>query len=205
MSSPGGYRPDHCTRCGSDRLHVHDYLERKPRGLAMLAMLRIVRFVCANPSCGATWRVLPAFLARHLWWVWRRVERATASPLPAAAPTPAPVVEAFSPASSLSPIVASPASVGSAPPSPALGLRPVPERTRGRWLGRLGSSARQLVVLLATTGTAAVKGVAESVDLDATRLELVAAYGAVCGVTSGTRYASLAALVDRLERGLRLM
>jgi hypothetical protein len=84
-------------------------------------------------------------------------------------------------------------------------LRPVPKRTRDRWLGRLESSARQLVVLLATTGTTAVKAVAESVHLDATRKDLVEAYGAVCGVTPGTRFASLAALVDRLERGIRFV
>jgi hypothetical protein len=78
-------------------------------------------------------------------------------------------------------------------------------RTRDRWLGRLKSSARQLVVLLATTGTTAVKAIAESVDLDATRLDLVEAYWGLCRVTSGTRFASLAALVDRLERGLRFV
>lgn len=214
MSSPDGYRPEVCRRCGHDRLHVHDYLERKPLGLAMLAVLRIVRFVCAKPSCGATWRVLPAFLARHLWWVWRRVERATASPAPAAGPTPAPVVESVAAAPvvesvatapSSPPTVVSPTSAGSSPPDRRFGLRPVPERTRDRWRGRLEASARQLVVLLATTGTAVVQAIAESVDLDATRQELVETYGEVCGVTSGSRFASLAALVDRLERGLRLM
>jgi hypothetical protein len=81
----------------------------------------------------------------------------------------------------------------------------VPERTRARWLERLESSARQLVVLLATTGTAAVKAVAEVVDLDATRRDLVEAYSAMCGVTAGARFASLAALVDRLERGIRFV
>jgi hypothetical protein len=190
MSSPDGYRPEVCGRCGNDRLHVHDYLERKPLGLAMLAALRIVRFICANPSCGATWRVLPAFLARHLWWVWRRVERATTSPAPTL-PTPPATVS-----------VTAPSALG---PTQGLQPRPVPERTRHRWLGRLESSARQLVVLLATSGTTAVKAVAEAVDLDATRMGVVEAYSAVCGITSGTRFASLAALVDRLERGIRFV
>jgi hypothetical protein len=190
MSSPDGYRPEVCGRCGHDRLHVHDYLERKPLGLAMLAALRIVRFVCANPSCGATWRILPGFLARHLWWVWRGVERATTSPAPTP-PTQPSTVSVTAPSALL--------------PTQAPPPRPVPERTRGRWLGRLETSARQLVVLLATTGTAAVKAVAESVHLDATRMDLVEAYGAVCGVTPGTRFASLAALVDRLERGIRFV
>jgi hypothetical protein len=61
------------------------------------------------------------------------------------------------------------------------------------------------VVLLATTGTTAVKAVAESVHLDATRSDLVEAYGAACRVMLGTRFASLAALVHRLERGLRFV
>jgi len=77
ISSPDGYRPCECARCGHDRLHLHDYLERKPLGALMLCVLTVARFMCANPSCGATWRVLPAFLARHLWWVWERVERST--------------------------------------------------------------------------------------------------------------------------------
>lgn len=205
MKSPDGYRPKVCHRCGHDRLHVHDYLERKPLGLAMLAVLRIVRFVCASPSCGATWRVLPAFLARHLWWVWRRVERATALPAPAAGPTPAPVVESVATVPPTQPVVGAPTSASGSPSGRVLGWRPVPERTRDRWRGRLESSARQLVVLLATSGTAAVKAIVESVDLDATRRDLVEAYWAVCGVAPGTRFASLAALVDRLERGLRLV
>lgn len=190
MRSPDGYRPKECGRCGHDRLHVHDYLERRPLGLAMLAALRIVRFICANPSCKATWRILPAFLARHLWWVWRQVEGASTSP----APTPPAEPATVSVAAPYAPL-----------PSQAPPPRPVPMRTRDRWLGRLKSSARQLVVLLATTGTTAVKAIAESVDLDATRLDLVEAYGDFCRVTSGTRFASLAALVERLERGLRLV
>jgi len=211
MSSPDGYRPEVCGRCGSDRLHVHDYPERKPLGVAMLAALRVVRFICANPSCGATWRVLPAFLARHLWWVWRRVERATTLPAAPACPTtttqtptPTPAAVAATASSARAPVESSIASGGSAS-GQALELRPVPKRTRDRWLGRLASSARQLVVLLATTGTTVVKAVAESVHLDATRRDLVEAYGAVCGVMSGTRFASLAALVDRLERGIRFV
>jgi hypothetical protein len=199
MSSPDRYRPEVCGRCGNDHLHVHDYPERKPLGIVTLAALRVVRFICANPSCGATWRVLPAFLARHLWWVWRRVESATTSPAAIACPTPSPTpapVAATEP--STPPVVE--LSTGR-----ALGSRPVPKRTRSRWLGRLESSARQLVVLLATTGTTAVMAVAESVHLDATRRDLVEAYGAVCGVTPGTRFASLAALVDRLERGIRFV
>jgi hypothetical protein len=205
MSSPDGYRPQVCGRCGNDRLHVHDYPERKPLGLAMLAALRVVRFICANPSCGATWRVLPAFLARHLWWVWRRVETATTPPATPASPTAAPVAKVGLTTRSASSVAACSTSAGGAAPDRAFGSRPVPERTRARWLWRLATSARQLVVLLATTGTTVVKAVAESVELDATRRQLAEAYGSVCGVAPGTRFASLAALVDRLQRGIRFV
>ena len=226
LSCPDRYRPDVCGRCGDSRLHVHDYPERKPLGLAMLGVLRIVRFICVNPSCGATWRILPAFLARHLWWIWRRVEMATAPPT-LAAPTPPSMPPATPPATvpamvSAPPPAPPPAAVPAVPPTspPAtistpvavgsdsarpLRPRPVPERTRLRWLGRLRSSARQLVVLLATTGVAAVKAIAEGVSLDSTRLDLVEAYTVGFGPAPGERFASLAALVDRLERGIRLM
>ncbi len=182
MSSPDGYRPRECARCGHDRLHLHDYLERKPLGVLRLCVLTVARFMCANPSCGATWRVLPAFLARHLWWVWERVERATTAASRPAPPVSPPSVEA----------VAQPG-------------RPVPDSTRQRWLGRMASSARQLLVLLASTGTTAVKAVAEKVHLDATRGELVAAYVESFAPRAGTQLACIGALVDRLERGIRLM
>jgi hypothetical protein len=38
-------------------------------------VIRIVQYLCAREDCGATWRVLPMFLARHLWWMWKTVER----------------------------------------------------------------------------------------------------------------------------------
>jgi hypothetical protein len=175
---PDGYRPDDCARCGHDRLHVHDYLERKPIGLLMHCVLPIVRFICANPRCGATWRIVPAFLARHLWWSWERIVAGTAATTTTRA---------------------APASV-EVPPQ-----RPVPEATRRRWLERLGSSARQLLVLLSTTGTAVVRAVAAKLDLDATRQDLIAAYVAALQPAAGARLASIGALVDRLERGIRLM
>lgn len=224
LSCPDRYRPKNCRRCGHDRLHVHDYPERKPLGLAMVTVLRVVRFICTNPKCGATWRILPVFLARHLWWAWRRVERATmADPMASAPPAPAlgtvlmtdlsplpvaspPTVPGLRP----TPETSTPAVVATAAPigSPLAGEpRPksVPERTRQRWLGRLESSARQLVVLLATTGATAVRAVAEKVSLDSTRRDLAQAYSASFLLVSGARLASLAALVDRLERGIRLM
>ncbi len=76
LSDPDGYRPRRCARCGHDVLHVHCYPARHPRGeLGMPAVVRIVQYVCAAVECGATWRILPRFLARHLWRAWKTVER----------------------------------------------------------------------------------------------------------------------------------
>ncbi len=70
------YRPSECARCGHDRLHVHDRVERRPLGDSLLPPRVIVLvFRCALPACGATWRVLPRFVARHLWYAWRAVEQ----------------------------------------------------------------------------------------------------------------------------------
>ena len=41
----------------------------------MPAVVRIVQYVCASAECGATWRILPRFLARHLWRASKTVER----------------------------------------------------------------------------------------------------------------------------------
>jgi hypothetical protein len=50
----------------------------------------IVRYVCASPECRATWRVLPAFVARHLWRRWTTVARTIAgNPGHTSAPVPA--------------------------------------------------------------------------------------------------------------------
>ena len=73
VANPDGYRPDACPRCSHPVLHVHSYRERRPR---RDVVIRIVQYLCARESCGAIWRVLPLFLARHLWWAWRAVERA---------------------------------------------------------------------------------------------------------------------------------
>jgi len=76
VRDPDGYRPCRCPRCGHEVLHVHCYPERHPRGeLGMPAVVRIVQYVCAAAECGATWRILPLFLARHLWRAWKTVER----------------------------------------------------------------------------------------------------------------------------------
>ena len=72
MKNPGSYRPAEC-RCGCTRLHLHDRRERKARG-SRNAVVTVVIFLCAK--CFATWRVLPAFLARCLWRTWKVVETA---------------------------------------------------------------------------------------------------------------------------------
>lgn len=94
VCDPDGYRPCRCPRCGHGVLHVHSYPERRPRGeLGLPAVVRIIQYVCAGAECGATWRILPMFLARHLWRAWKTVERvvmpagmprsAAAPPIPA--------------------------------------------------------------------------------------------------------------------------
>lgn len=72
MKDPGSYRPAAC-RCGCTHLHLHDRRERKARGSGS-AVVTVVIFLCAK--CFATWRVLPAFLARCLWRTWEVVEAA---------------------------------------------------------------------------------------------------------------------------------
>lgn len=92
LVSPAQYRPESCS-CGCDRLHVHGLRERHPRQLVVdgeaVPVVSIVVFLCA--ACGATWRVLPAFLARCLWRTWDVVEREVLDkPRPRSAP-PVPV------------------------------------------------------------------------------------------------------------------
>lgn len=80
VCDPDGYRPEACLRCGHTVLHVHSYRERRPRrAVGLPAVVRIVQFLCAREGCGAIWRVLPLFLARHLWWSWRAIERVVRS------------------------------------------------------------------------------------------------------------------------------
>ncbi len=222
------YRPGTCPRCGGDCLHVHDYPERKPLGIALLVVIRIIRFLCFSPDCGATWRVLPAFLARHLWWTWEAVEAAVVPDVTAEASTPAwselltatEVVTAAGPeagpAAESNPCggaVTSGTSPAAGETVPTVARRPkhqsrpreVPARTRQRWGARLASSARQLGVLLASRGTLAVIAVATALSLESPRWKLLRGYIDALAPPPGTGCGSLAALVDRLERGLRLM
>jgi hypothetical protein len=75
MRRPASYRPDEC-RCGCRRLHIHGRRERRLLGSTVadggLGTVTVMVFLCA--ACLATWRVLPAFLARCLWRAWDVVE-----------------------------------------------------------------------------------------------------------------------------------
>lgn len=94
LSSPDGYRPSRCARCGHDVLHLHDYPERKLFAEPLdaerpAAVVRIVRHECA--ACWAIWRILPTFLARRLWRSWAVVEAVTVgAPPPATQPEVSP-------------------------------------------------------------------------------------------------------------------
>lgn len=177
LCDPDGYRPESCDCCGHGVLHVHDYPERRPLGLALTAAIRLVRFICARATCRATWRVLPAFLARHLWWSWGTIERATREAVPAKDES-----ESSSPSDTKPPV-----------------------QTVRRWLGRLESSARQAVVLMGSRGTEVVRAVAETTGLADTRRALVDTYQRIIGVGPGHGLGAVAAVLDRLERGIRLM
>ncbi len=79
LSDPDLYRPEACPRCGA-RLHVHDCRVRGLVGDPAIST-EVPRFRCADrASCGATWQILPAFIARQLWRSWRVVEEAVDSP-----------------------------------------------------------------------------------------------------------------------------
>jgi hypothetical protein len=172
LADPDGYRPPDCARCGGLVLHVHDHLTRFPLGEPGLpGVIGIIRYICANLACKATWRILPAFLARHLWRVWVTVERTTH---PATTPVPK-------------------------------RAREVPRRTASRWRARLASAAKQLVVLLATSSGALLEEIAQSVGLESTRWVLVDVHTQEMATPPQRRLADLASLVDRLERGIRLM
>lgn len=166
------YRPAWCARCGHDRLHVHDRPERHPRGDRSLpCVIQVLVFCCASPECGATWRILPRFLARHLWHAWQAVERI------------------------VKPHAASEAQVAEVP---------ISARTVQRWHSRLASSGRMLVVLLAMAGGPLTE-VALQCGLSCTREDVVDAFVIGVAPAAGSRLSALAAVLHRLERGIRLM
>jgi len=177
----GGYRPAGCLRCGGP-MHIHEYRERlllgDPRASTYVAI-----FQCADRErCGAVTRVLPAFLARHLWRAWPTVEGAVAG----------------------SGSIPETREMGD-------GIRagPVPARTVGRWRARLAASAAALVVVLGTASSTvpALHQVVQQVGLDGTRAEFVRAFvsRATPGARPALRLATTAAGVHRLMPGVRLM
>jgi len=85
LSDTDSYRPSRCPKCGHGALHVHDYpiriLLAEPVDAELPARVtKIVRYRCAG--CDAIWRILPRFLARHLWRTWEVVELQTVSAPP---------------------------------------------------------------------------------------------------------------------------
>ena len=172
MSDPDLYRWWPCPRCRDGTLHVHSRPERHPVGDPSLPpVLAVLQFRCADPECAATWRVLPLFLARHLWHAWEAVEqvvRPEADVRPSSTPS-------------------------------------VSQTTQRRWQARLASSARVLCALLAMSGGAELVEVGMAVGLDGTRGELVDAFQAVAPGVRGEQLSPLAAVLHRLERGIRLM
>lgn len=72
LANPDLVRPSACLRCRVARVHVHERRGRVFRGeVKGPPGTEILIFRCADEeNCGAIWRVLPAFLARHLWRRW---------------------------------------------------------------------------------------------------------------------------------------
>lgn len=162
MKNPASYRPAEC-RCGCRRLHLHDRKERKPRG-AGGAVVTVVIFLCAE--CSASWRVLPAFLARCLWSTWKVIEATLFEDEEAREV-------------------------------------PVPARTAQRWQARMAQAALAATQALATSGNATLRGLAQSLGLQASRGALAKAYAEA--TKSSSLLLPLAALLHRLSPGLRLM
>jgi hypothetical protein len=171
----GGYRPAGCLRCGQC-VHIHDFRVRVLAGHPR-EVTEVAVFRCADRDrCGAVIRVLPALLARRLWRCWSTVEQAVASTLDGAEERTA---------------------------------REVAPRTVRRWQARLLSSAATLVVVLGAASEAvpSLGAVATATGLGATRAELVTEYeGRVEPVPRrGHRLEAVAAVIHRLEPGVRLM
>jgi hypothetical protein len=85
LCDPDGYRLRECPHCHHRVLHVHDYVVRVLVADSQEPVIKIVRYECAG--CEAIWRILPAFVARHLWRSWDTVKAVTvAAPAPPTQP-----------------------------------------------------------------------------------------------------------------------
>lgn len=77
LDVPDAYRPSACPACGAT-VHVHDRRARVLPGVPHGTHL--LRFRCADRKrCGATWQIVPVFLARWLRATWARVSEALAA------------------------------------------------------------------------------------------------------------------------------
>jgi hypothetical protein len=166
LADPDGYRPETCPRCGRSVLHVHDHPTRTLKKFA--APIPIIRYRCANEKCRATWRRLPAFLARHLHHPWQAIEQAVDK-------------------------------------DKSLAELDIPPTTIRRWRWRIASAAKQVVVLLATSGGRMLEAIAKAAGLRSTRAEFVKRFVEHVEVLPGRRLGAIAGLVHRLGRGIRLV
>lgn len=80
VCDPDAYRPERCPRCGCEQLHAHDFRTRVLDDGRSRQGEVIRRYLCASEECEATWRVLPAVIARHLHRTWDTVQAATSGP-----------------------------------------------------------------------------------------------------------------------------
>jgi hypothetical protein len=94
---------------------------------------------------------------------------------------------------------------GAGPPREPPRWPPIPERTQRRWQARWRRPAQVVAQVLATCGSAAWAALAAGLAPGATCAELVAAYAGTQATPPGQRLAAVAALLDRLGPGLRLM
>ena len=72
LADPDKIRPPACPTCSISSLHVHDRRSRVFRGeVEGPAGTQVLIFRCGDrQDCAAVWRILPKFLARHLWRRW---------------------------------------------------------------------------------------------------------------------------------------
>jgi hypothetical protein len=88
LAQPDLVRPcDGCPRCDG-ALYVHERRERQLVGHPEAASIGVLIFRCARVGCRAVWRVLPAFLARHLWRAWSTVAEAVGPKTSSRSPVP---------------------------------------------------------------------------------------------------------------------
>jgi hypothetical protein len=188
IRDPSAYRPSRCPRCGCHEIDAHDYPTRTLRQPQGGLVVRIIRYICRNKRCGATWRILPAFIPRHLWRSWPVVEETVnTDPATQHVTRTRPTQHAT---------LAEPAQ------EPAAS---VPRTTARRWSARFGAAATHLVALLAANIGTALEGIAKRAGLGATRRELTDVYTLAARSRVGHRLADLAALLHRLANGIRLV